>query len=200
MSSISKGNLPFPSWELTSIEANETLGKFVTAWGQVETVCSFIFNALSEVPATARLTLFGWVQTYEQIQILSALAEETDESALRDAISEVKDLSEKRNRIIHAEWGTIDGKEARFWRGLTIKALDQIAKETNPSRRTGSVFTLQEIKAFTENAVSLRDKLIEINQNIAQTSRLARLMRARARLEATRELPSNGKPPTMPPS
>jgi hypothetical protein len=109
------------------------------------------------------LTLFGYIEVREQLNILNSLCDEIKEEELRtsleNAMTRVRSMSEKRNKIAHAQWGTLDGEEARFWRGLTSEHLRQISSGSKPTRRTDNVFTLAEIITLTVEATKLRDEL-----------------------------------------
>lgn len=143
-------------------------------------MCEFVFRSLSDVPTQSSIIVFGgYITTAEQIEIIIVLSEEILEDSkntrIQSVMKRVKELSVKRNKIIHGQWGTLDDREARFWRGLSQKHITEIAFNKKPSRRKDNIFTLEDMTNLTKEAENIREELIKINRDLIQ-EKLKRLL------------------------
>lgn len=165
MPNIVLDNLPFPQEDMDDERRNVCLGRFMTAWAQVEVVCSFLFRELTGARSENALIIFDRITTNEQIKIVRELAnqiaDETVRTALVDEMKNVENESEKRNKIVHARWGAFDGEPARFWNGMTRENINDIVNEMGKaiSLRSKNIHTIEDIDTLTASLLVRRDNL-----------------------------------------
>ena len=165
MARIVLNNIPFDDAFLADSDANVALGRFMAVWGQIEVVCGFIFRSLTNTNVELMMAFMDNVGVKEQIAIVQNLAEAVkDEDAKRllmDAMSRVQDMSTKRNKIVHASWGTLNDVSARYYTGLTSSRLDELMRETQRGKTYPGtwVFTVEHLKQLIEDGIALRKEL-----------------------------------------
>ncbi|MCA0015875.1 hypothetical protein LB561_22035 [Mesorhizobium sp. B292B1B] len=165
MVGIILNNLPFPESDISEERPNLALGRLMSAWGQIEVVCNFLFRRLTDLHLDAATIVFDTVGNKEQIEILTGLAELLPNAAQRDALSillsSVKAFSIRRNKIIHANWGTLSGEPARFWSGLTSTHFDEIwsGSQKGDGYLQNLVHTVTRLEGIVSDMVQLRLKL-----------------------------------------
>ncbi|AZO29999.1 hypothetical protein [Mesorhizobium sp. M1B.F.Ca.ET.045.04.1.1] len=165
MPSIILNNIPFPDTDISDDHPNLALGRLMTAWGQIEVVCNFLFRRLTDLHVDAATIVFDIVGNKEQIEMLIGLTEllprEDQRKVLSDLLSSVKNLSTKRNKVIHASWGKLDGNPARFWSGLTSAHFDDImsGSQKGGSHLQNHVHTVPQIESIFSKMVELRGQL-----------------------------------------
>lgn len=167
MPSLIYDNLPFPETDLSSTPNNRALGRFFTAWGQVEVVYGMIFRELCNLAHDIGAIVFEKIGVREQLDILDDMIELIDDNDLRGGLAvsliAVRKISVSRNKIAHSRWGTIDGQSARFWVGITTAQASDIAGEQRkgPTWRNKFIFTVDQINALTNECVAERDNLTQ---------------------------------------
>ncbi|PZO00718.1 MAG: hypothetical protein DCF29_16545 [Alphaproteobacteria bacterium] len=172
MPSILLNNIPFDDSDLED-ERNVVLGKFMTVWSQVETLCAFHFRKLAQAQEGLAQIIFDHVGMREQIDILSDLAEtlpqEDDRDRMLRLMKDVDGLSVKRNKIVHASWGLFDHEPARFWRSLTAQNLNEIMEQTQKGKslRTSRIFTTTDLRGLINYGLALRAELEAALQEIS---------------------------------
>jgi len=164
MAGIILNNIPFDPNNLADDERNAALGRFMTAWSEVEVVCGFLFRGFANLEADIGGAIFDRVGVREQIDILGALVELSDDpaaAALPGLLDEANNLSKARNKLVHASWGLFNGQPARFWQGLTSSHLSRISEETakGKSERVKFIFTLSDLGDLTRRCTAVRSKL-----------------------------------------
>lgn len=168
MPSIIYNNLPFDEADLTNSDTNFTLGQFMTAWSQVESLCGFLFRELSQIRYEVANIIFDRVGVREQIEILAELVVNIEDTSRMEiasaAVKEVEALSKARNKIVHAGWGLYNMEPARFWHGITRQRFSEIGSNTPRGKadRERFIFTLSDIVAATERCVTVRETLEQI--------------------------------------
>lgn len=172
MVSIFYNNIPFEEEDLTGNDHNFVLGRFMTAWSQVESLCGFLFRELAGLDHNIGPIIFDRVGTREQIEIVGALLENSDELAEHALLLEkAQKISVSRNKIVHAGWGKLDGEPARFWHGITTKHWDSMVGDDDGKARatiTKYIFTTTDMARLTEECVSLRDELSAVLKQASQ--------------------------------
>ncbi|MGJ8570632.1 MAG: hypothetical protein ACSHXI_08030 [Hoeflea sp.] len=172
MANIIYNNIPFDENELSHHGTNFTLGQFMTAWSQVESLCGFLFRELSKIEYEIANVIFDRVGVREQIEIITELAESITDPRLRTeaaiSLKEVEAISIARNKIVHAGWGLFNEEQARFWHGITSARFDQIARETEKGKadRVRFIFTLTDITHLTERSLGVRQRLESVLHGI----------------------------------
>jgi len=165
MANIFHNNIPDPQSDLNNEKANVALGRFMTAWSQIEGMCGFLFCEIAQLDPKATRIIFDRIGSREQISILRALvdgiviADERDRIA--DLMDRVEKLSEKRNKIAHGSWGTYNGESTRFWQGMTSSNFEDVVMETpkGQSLRVKNLHTITDLEALIGACVVLRDTL-----------------------------------------
>ncbi|UVK51883.1 hypothetical protein DBIPINDM_005206 [Mesorhizobium sp. AR02] len=158
-------NLPFPESDILDERPNLVLGRLMTAWGQIEVTCNFLFRKLTDLHLDAATVVFDTVGNKEQIEMLIGLAGFLPRADQREAfsglLSSVKTLSIKRNKVIHASWGTLDGEPARFWSGLTSTHLNEImsGSQKGGGYLQNHVHTVTRLDGILSEMVQLRHEL-----------------------------------------
>lgn len=175
---------PFPTDHLHGESHNLTLGRFMTAWSQIEIVCRALFQAAIHVDDDQANIIFDNVSAKDQIIILRNMVsyltshDGDDGEKLARLLDEVKVLSTTRNRIIHARWGSLHGEIARFWFGITADqvSLMVIEGEGAASCRT-KIFTVPEITAATERCAQVGEGLSQQLSNVIRQQMPQRVRR-----------------------
>lgn len=172
MVSVHLNNLPFDEGEVTDQTRNFALGQFMTAWSQVECIYGFLFRELSQINPEIAIIIFDRVGVKEQLEIVTELAERISSEDFRSratkALSEVQNISKARNKIVHANWGLLNGEPARFWQGLSTARLQALRDDTPRAKsdRQNYVFTLPNLRDLTERCLKLRAELESIHDRI----------------------------------
>jgi len=170
MVSIVYDNLPFPESDLASDEQNRELGRFFTAWGQIEVAYGFIFRELTQIDRDIGSIIFEKIGVKEQLEVLDELADliakPEAQKQLLLGISSARALSAFRNKLAHSRWGAFDGEPARFWMGLTEAHVQEIQNGTDKgkSHRAKFIMTLSDIKRLVKEAISARDILLKLHE------------------------------------
>lgn len=165
MASLVYNNLPFDQNDYNDVDRNVILGRFMTAWGQVEATCGFLFREILDLDYSQSFFVFETITTQHQLEIMKGLLEDNLETPhyekLRDIVARVGLVSAKRNKIIHAGWGQYNGEVARFYRGITRKQSDEICSETQRGKnlKTTHIHTLTEIEAASSEALQVYQEL-----------------------------------------
>jgi hypothetical protein len=165
MPRIIRNNLPFPESDLSDEMPNLALGRFMTIWGQIEVVCNFLFRRITDLEPDVSTIIFDNVGTKEQIEMLVSLCDFLPIPEQKDRIITLLDRTRefgiKRNKIVHASWGLLDGEPARFWSGMTSAHSDEIRRQTQKGKSLLQkfVFSASTLEALTAEMVSLREEL-----------------------------------------
>jgi len=164
MPGLSYDNIPFPDSDMAP-GPNKALGRFFTAWGQVEVVYGMIFRDLCGMDRDMGQIVFEKIGVREQLDILDdmteLIADDHLRTALETALQAIRAISVARNKIAHSRWGLIDGEPARFWVGMTNAQSTAIWRNEGrgPTWREKFIFTVPQIQALTESCVTQRDVL-----------------------------------------
>lgn len=198
MPNVYLNNIPFDPEFLADTEANAALGRFMTVWSQIEVMCGFIFRSMTGFRAEFTIVFQDNVDVKEQIAIVQELSESVaDQSARQDlvaAMGKVQTMSTKRNKIVHASWGRLDGVPARFYNGLSHSRIQELFRGTQRGKTYPGtwVFTVAHLNQLTIDGVALRDELEALvdrvkdpNDPASQMQEL-RLRLREARLELAR--------------
>lgn len=167
MPSLMYDNIPFPESDMAPV-ANKALGRFFTAWGQVEVVYGMMFRDLCSMDSDIGGIVFEKIGVREQLDILDEIAELVEDNELRakmaSCLKAVREISVARNKIAHSRWGLIGGEPARFWVGITRMQSRAIAHEESRgvTWRARFIFTVPEIRELTQRCADRRDELIEL--------------------------------------
>jgi hypothetical protein len=172
MASIVYNNLPHDPADFTDQASNFALGQFMTAWSQLEAVIGVLFAELSGIPREKADIIIDEVPNKDRITILermAAISDDATRTALGPLISQTRTLGERRNRIVHAGWGTFNNERARYWHGLTSADFDEIWKETSKgqSLRAKGIFTMGDLARLSAEAVVLKDRLYTVYSTLA---------------------------------
>lgn len=138
MAAIVLNNVPFPASDLEDEAPNLALGRFMTAWSQVEVVCNHLFRHLAGLDSDVATIVFDNVGTKEQLAMLSELCESLPDATQRQEVStslkSAQEFGVKRNKLVHASWGYLNGELARFWSGLTSAHLKEIQSDSQRAK------------------------------------------------------------------
>lgn len=165
MAGIVLNNLPFDEADLADPMRHIALGRFMTAWSQVEVVWSFLFRKFLDLSPQIALVVSDKVKINTQLAIVRELIEylpqEDDRSALGTAISTLEKIASKRNKIVHSSWGLLNGEAARYDHALSSDKMEEVMNETpkGNSIRANHIFTIRDLEEITSATVSLRDNL-----------------------------------------
>jgi hypothetical protein len=165
MPSIILNNLPFPESDLSDEMPNLALGRFMTIWGQIEVVCNFLFRRITDLESDVSTIVFDNVGTKEQIEMLVSLCDFLPRPEQKDHVIKLlertREFGIKRNKIVHASWGLLDGEPARFWSGMTSAHFDEIRRQTQKGKSQVQkfVFSAGTLEALTAEMVALRQEL-----------------------------------------
>lgn len=169
-------NLPFPASDLDDDNQNRALGRFFTAWGQVEVTYGFIFRELCGLSASVATTMFEKIRVRDQLDILDdiveMIADDSFRQVLADTLAAVRNLSVARNKLAHSRWGFIDNESARFWVGMTAEQAQAIAfgDQKGAALRERFIFTVAEIDTLTNACLTQRDALIRAQATLLEMS------------------------------
>lgn len=158
--------------DLADDVSNVALGRFMTAWAQVEIVITYLFKRIADISIAKASAIFDNIGTKEQIEILEAMSDEIEDEKLqgkvRDLLQAAKSLSSNRHKIVHASWEIFQSEPARIWFGVTCNQLDEMLEGTQKGKsfREKFVFTAQDIEALTKEATMIRDELASIQRGI----------------------------------
>lgn len=188
MAVIEYNNFPFEAKFIDGAAHNEAFGRFFTAWSQVETAYCFVARQLTAMEPTIVSTLLDKARTTEVLEIITRLvgemADQPRKQPLLGALASAKELSIKRNKLVHAGWGLFNSEIARFSHELTTEDFMEIANESQKgkSKRQNRVFTVQDIEQLTAKCIKTRDELTELafsspNKHFEQMSAIADLRR-----------------------
>jgi hypothetical protein len=156
--------------DLADDEANVALGRFMTAWAQVEIVCTYLFKTMADISNTKASAIFDHIGTKEQIEILEALADELTDIQMQTQLIELVEiarlLSSNRHKIVHASWEIFQSESARIWFGVTSAQLHEMldGSQKGKSYRQKYVFTVDDLNALTSEATKARDGLAAIDR------------------------------------
>lgn len=166
MASIVYNNLPFEENMIAGEAHNFALGRFITAWSQVEASYCAVARRLTNAEPTLIAALLDKARTREVLEILSIISHDIDDhnikSELISLVERCQKISVKRNKIIPAGWGQYNGIMARFSHDLTMHDFEEIMLETQKGRgkRETRIFTVPDIETATEQCTNIRDGLL----------------------------------------
>lgn len=185
-------NIPFDLEELEASVPNEVLGRFVTAWSEIEVVCNHLFRRMAGLDTHLATIIFCHVQTRDIIRICSALAQGLEQDLHRtravELFREVRRASEVRNAVFHARWGKSNGAAARFAFQTDYSPLEEtIDTQKARAKQEKGVLTVAEIAEKTTEFVSLRDRLRDFLMELVSGRARSRQEQANRALKMRRE-------------
>jgi hypothetical protein len=158
--------------DLADDVSNVALGRFMTAWAQVEIVITYLFKRIADISNTKASAIFDNIGTKEQIEILVAMSEEIEDDKLQEKIIDLlqgaKSLSSNRHKIVHASWEIFKSEPARIWFGVTKSQFDEMLEGTQKGKsfREKFVFTVEDMEALIQEAIMIRDELASIQRGL----------------------------------
>lgn len=155
---------------------NLAIGRFLTAWGEVEGAYMAAFINLSGLKLNHLSFYLDRVRTREMLDLTLDLCAQYEDRRIAEAITPLIErasaLSAKRNQIVHAGWGMLDGEPALFYHQLTQQNLLEIMQGTQRglAKHRRLIFTVAEINEASAEAISIRDGLMPLVQQLMQIS------------------------------